>query len=258
MESTTNFFILPGNPPALHFYELWGQELREHNTDLKIRVARYPLATGKAEKSEKSDSNLYFENLTDSLIEQINEFRVAHGGNISLVGHSLGGYLALKVLNRIPDQIHACHLFHPFLRRPTPRGRVLLKVAHELHKLPSLDKWLLRIQPTLGIFMKEALSITHEEIKIFTELAFHEHLTISQDLSAPQLGEEAKSKIFAYSTKGDTWCPPQSIDSLGQGVHHVVGPAAHNFVVNRAGRDLISKQLGIPDQRIEKLTKLSE
>jgi len=207
-----NFFILPGNPPARYFYELWAAEIRERHPDARIEVAKYPLTP------DIQDSRGYFRDLTNLLTKQFLEFRDREGANISLVGHSLGGYLALKVLEKIPDDVESCYLLHPFLRQPMPLGRAILKLAHTLKYLPSFEKWLVRAQPLIGSFLDEALKITSEEIHVFAQLAYHEHLTISQDLSPPDIDPHLIHKVHVYSTEGDIWCPPSTVASLGEAV----------------------------------------
>jgi pimeloyl-ACP methyl ester carboxylesterase len=228
-----NYFFLPGNPPATHFYEVWGSEVRERSPQSRTAVAKYPLVEG------YGDSQKYFEHLAQNVATQFLEFRERGPGPAALVGHSLGGYLALKILQAMPEEIDACYLFHPFLRQPEARGRVLLKLAHDLRRLSSLEKWLMRAKPLVSLFLPEARHLSSEEIHVFTQLAYHEHLSIAQDLTAPLIPHDLQKKLHVYSTNGDTWCPPESISLLGTELRHVNGPASHNFVVKQAERDLV-------------------
>ena len=228
-----NYFILPGNPPATHFYKIWGAEIRERSPRTHTAVATYPLLHG------CTDSHEYFRQLTGEVANQFLAFRERAQGPSALVGHSLGGYLALKILHAMPDKIDACYLLHPFLRQPEARGRLLLKLAHDLKRLSSLEKWLVRAKPVVSLFLPEARHLSSEEIHVFTQLAYHEHLSIAQDLAAPLLSQELQKKLHVYSTNGDTWCPPASIAHLGPELRHFNGPASHNFIVKKAERDLV-------------------
>jgi pimeloyl-ACP methyl ester carboxylesterase len=228
-----NYFILPGNPPAKHFYNVWANEIRERSPQSQTAVASYPLLSG------CSDSQEYFRQLARSVAAQFLEFRQSAPGASALVGHSLGGYLALKIYQEMPELVDACYLFHPFLRQPEARGRFLLKLAHDLRRFSSLETWLVRARPLVGLFLPEAHRLSDEEIHVFTQLAYHEHLSIAQDRTAPLLSEELQKKLHIYSTNGDTWCPPASISMLGTGLRHVNGAASHNFVVRKSERDLV-------------------
>ncbi|MEO5667663.1 MAG: hypothetical protein ABIR96_06375 [Bdellovibrionota bacterium] len=232
-----NLFILPGNPPALHFYELWAQEIRAQHPESKIEIAHYPLW------QSEGDSHAYFRDLVAVVTKQFLEFRKREGIQASLVGHSLGGYLALKILEKVPSEVEKCYLLHPFLRQPLKRGRALLKLAYELRCHTPMEKWLVRLQPLVSLALEEASKITAEEIHVFTQLAYHEHLTISQDQSSPAVAPELLKKVFVYSTEGDIWCPPATVASLGKDVRHTVGSASHNFVVTRKNRDRVSAYL---------------
>ena len=235
-----NLFLLPGNPPALHFYELWAHEIREKIPGARVEVARYPL------RIERGDSTAFFERLVDDVSSQYLAYLAQTKGPASLVGHSLGGYVALKLLSRIPDRVETCHLLHPFLRRPALSGRAILKLGSTVASLPSAHKWFLRIKPMIGLFLNAAHKLTDEEIRVFAELVHHEHLSIGQDLSSPAISSELRRKVCVYSTPGDRWCPPETVASLGEGIRHVTGPGRHDFVVRRSDRDLLFEHLQIP------------
>jgi pimeloyl-ACP methyl ester carboxylesterase len=231
-------FILPGNPPARHFYEVWIQELRERHPSLRAEVAHYPLQV------ETRDSSAYLERLADTVTEQFLAFRRSDGQPTRLVGHSLGGNLALRVLERVPGEVERADLLHPFLRRPLASARAILRIAHELYRrTPSVGDWLVRAQPVLGLLNADALKMTPDEIRVFAQIAFHEHLTIAQDTSPFDIDEALRAKLRIYSNERDVWSPPLLFAKLDVANKPFRGPALHDFIVRRAERDLVGEFL---------------
>lgn len=45
-----------------------------------------------------------------------------------------------------------------------------------------------------------------------------------------------KSKIYAYTTTNDTWCPEATIEVLKKHAEHESGPAPHDFITTASGR----------------------
>ena len=37
-----HFFIIPGNPPAIHFYKLWAEEIKKEFPESFITISSYP------------------------------------------------------------------------------------------------------------------------------------------------------------------------------------------------------------------------
>ncbi len=223
-------------------YETWGRELRERDPGLRFRVARYPLFNPSIDTTPAQ----YFEALSESLAVQLQDFYAESEGGVRIVAHSFGGYLALKLLERSVERVEACYLLHPFLRQPGARGRALLRTVYALNHLPSIGDGLVGIRPFVGRFLKEARQITPEEISVFLQIAHYEHLGIVPDRSELRVPPELGAKLRVYSHPRDTWCPPESLRSLGPGVRHVVGAASHNFILRRPERDLVADFLRAP------------
>ncbi len=223
-------FILPGNPPAQHFYRIWVDELRERVPSLQAQIAFYPLQV-----EATSDSLAYFERLVEALRAQLHAFTEREPAD--LVGHSLGGNLALQLLERDFARVERAHLLHPFLRRPRPKARALLQLAYQVSRRAPVAEWLVRAQPWIGRFLPDAHALTADEIRVFIQLAGHEHRTIAQNRSPLLLDSALKPKLRAYTTPGDIWCPPNVVEALARGSEHMTGPVPHDFVVHRRGRD---------------------
>lgn len=229
-----NLFILPGNPPIRHFYQIWKDEILSQKTNLQIEIATYP------HLKDVGHSKEYFEKTIASISNQIIDFQNRSKTPIALVGHSLGGFLALQVLEKNPNLVEKCFFIHPFLRRPSHSGLALLSLARALRRNQKIEKLLLHLQPQISKWMPEAAALNAEEISIFLHFAFHEYEVIGKDTSPITLNPKWLHKIFIYTTDDDIWCPESVRRQFETLATHTKGPASHAFIVHQEERKLLT------------------
>lgn len=232
-----NYFLIPGNPPAVHFYELWGQEIRTLAPKARIKVSPYLLP------SEKTESDEAMRELLRGHRQQLESFYQETGAPSTVMGHSLGGYFALKLLESCPDRIERVVLIHPFLRRPSVEGRSLLRLATLLSSNQKLLKATLRAKGALRRAFPELEFVTNEELLKAARIARHEEATIALDRSPISIPEPLREKIIFLHTKKDWWCQPQVIAELSQQVRVELCEETHNFVTDKGQRLSLLKKI---------------
>jgi len=229
-----NNFIFPGNPPAKYFYQLWCDEIQEVHPHFKYQIADYPRF------SDEKNSQKYFLKLEDSLVDQIQAYLKTVDGPVNLIGHSLGGYLSLQTLKRVSQSVDRVFLLHPFIGRPQTLGFNLLKSVRLLSFFKSLDRFLAVIHPYVARAMAAAQFITPEEVLCFRMLAYHEFEVVAQRVGIVQIESDLHNKIQFYSCNDDTWCPAETIDALKKQISHFPGNAAHDFIVHKEQRKMMT------------------
>jgi pimeloyl-ACP methyl ester carboxylesterase len=228
-----NLLLLPGNPPAVSFYEAWAREIRDQHPPSRIHVCDYPTP------ARQENSRAAMQEIREHFSNQLQNFQKAAGGKVTVVGHSLGGYFALQLLELHPELIEEAILLYPFLRAPSLRGQVILRT---LHALFPWEKARHKLVQSRGLFerVSGALSeVSDEELRRTFHLARHEFAIIGRDRSLPQIAEALRPRVRVYYTESDTWCTPQVVSALRGQVRVFACSEPHDFIVRRENRQRI-------------------
>lgn len=221
-----NYFIIPGNPPALHFYELWKNDILAKNPTAQVQISEYP------KLDHNRDSGEVMQNILSTHAERLLAFQHANRGPLTLIGHSLGGHFALKLLNQHSDAIYRTVLIHPFLRTPSNRGKKIIQGLSLLHGRTLCQNLILRSRKFLERFNDDLAMVTNEQILTCLNLTFHEHNTIAQDQTHLVIDEALRSKLNVFYVPGDIWCSPNVISALEPQVRTIECTEPHDFVTS--------------------------
>ncbi len=229
-----NFFIIPGNPPAVHFYELWKTEISRAMPGTLVEVSAYT-SPSPGQKS-KDAMNHVVNSHSNKLLELYEKSR----SPIVVLGHSLGGYVALELLKRHAEIIEQVFLIHPFLRAPDTRGMSILKLATLIRNFQIIPSLIFRYRSFLENKISDLKGVTDQELLMSLEIAFHESQTIAQDQSEIEIKKNLAPKIKVFFTQNDTWCTAKVIESLRQQVFTQECLQPHGFITSKRHRqDLI-------------------
>lgn len=233
-----NFFIIPGNPPAAYFYELWKQEILEKFPQAQVHVSRYP------ELHFNHDSTSVIDSVANTHLSQLESFYEKAKGPITIVGHSLGGYFSMRLAEKIDETIikHIV-LIHPFLRSPTLKGKNILRVMSFFHEKQFIHRFTVKNRKYLERLSKDLPHVTDAELITCFQLAGHEHWLIAPDNSPLKVPSKWQKKASLFYTDNDTWCSPQVIASLKNQIATHKRHEPHGFVTERRHRDSLFEQI---------------
>lgn len=232
-----NYLLVPGNPPAAHFYELWASEIKDQQPEASVKVSRYPSVTFQPDSQQAMDEilSVHLRQLTEAYQEQQKP--------VTVVGHSLGGYFALRLLEKAPEKIHQAILVHPFLRAPTLKGHAILKTVHALHGQTALQKIFIRSRKNIEKWVPDLAHLTKEEILSSFQLGRHEKATIGQDHSPLVFPPELRSKIKIFHTQKDTWCPFDLMKGVASQVTVQECTEPHDFITKAHHRQSLFSRI---------------
>lgn len=233
-----NYFIIPGNPPATFFYEEWKRELLARSAKHNIFISAYP------QLNFRQSSATYFEGIKRHHIEQFKIFRQSCSEAVSIIGHSLGGYFAYEILQEEFDHIHRCYLIHPFLRRPELRGRLILRAVKFARRWDTFERAVMRLKPSLEKWHRDLANVTHEELKICLQLAYHERDVIGKNLSPIVIAPELQNKLRLIYTTHDSWCSADLINSLKPQISAQEVSLSHDFIRLAREREAMAEVIG--------------
>jgi predicted alpha/beta hydrolase family esterase len=226
-----NYFIIPGNPPAVHFYQLWGEEIIAKVPTAKVRVSHYP------KLAKNSNSENAMNDVVLAHLEQLVDFYNQTKSPISIIGHSLGGNIGLRLLHKDQNEmVKEAILIHPFLKRPSKLGQLILKAASSFYERDALKARLIRNRRFLEYLSSDLPHVTDEEMEKAFHLAKHESIVIATDSNPLHIHPEKRDKVSVFYKRNDPWCTAEVIAELREQVKLFECPEPHNFVTSKLHR----------------------
>ena len=226
----TKIIIIPGNPPARYFYEAWKKEL-ERTVNHEVIIDYYPSF------DDTTCSLEYLKKIENFYLEEVKKHE-----KVMLIGHSIGGHIALKILEKYSDKIDHCVLLFPFLHSPGFKAKLILGAINQINTRTFLTTRLTGLLKILSWLDKDIKKLTTHEIHSSLNFACHEHTTIGSKKiikNNPKLNK----KITVYYTHKDTWCSKKVVRNLHPELRTEFIPIKHNFVVFPAQRKIINTRL---------------
>ena len=228
--SKIKIIVIPGNPPASYFYEAWRKELNLiTNNDVIINY--YPS----------------FDDTTCSLeyLKKVEDFYLEHVKNnekVILIGHSVGGHIALKILEKHHEKIEHCVLLFPFLHSPGFKAKLMLGALNQIKKRKFLKVGLAGFLKPLGWLYQDMKLLTTNEMNSGLNFAFHEHKTIGRKKNI-NINPNLNHKITLYYTNKDTWCSKKVVQNLHPELRIEFIDIKHNFVVYPEQRKIMNNRI---------------
>ena len=228
--SKTKIIIIPGNPPASYFYEAWRKELNQI-TNHEVMIDYYPSF------EDTTGSLAYLKTVENFYLDQ-----VKNTDKIILIGHSIGGYIALKILEKYHEKIEHCVLLFPFLHSPGFKAKLILGALHQIKKRKFLKAGLVGLLKPLSWLYNDINMLTRNEMNSGLNFAFHEYKTIGRNRNI-DINPSLNHKITLYYTNKDTWCSKKVVQNLHPELRAEFINIKHNFVVFPEQREIINHLL---------------
>lgn len=228
---TNTFLIIPGNPPASFYYDLWCKELKGIYPEYHFVSYAYPI-----QRSQNSKD--YISEIVDFYAQLILD---RHADTpITIVGHSVGGHIAYELLKRDELSIRRSILIFPFFGKPRFVGKALLHVVSFIDRKKMIKKQLIKNKLLLSKIWKELENIKDDELISSTRLAHHEKYFF-KDFIFPKINSDQKDKVHLIYNLKDTWCTPKAINKLKNVMDSTHIDSVHDFIVFPKERMALSK-----------------
>lgn len=228
-------FIIPGNPPAVYFYKLWAEEIRREYAECSIHISPYP------QLPTSNNSFRYLKETASMHGRELLAFHKATGEKVMIIGHSLGAWMALHLLEEYSEIIESCLLLHPFLRRPSFKGRAILKSMRYLYRVPFMEDLLLSCRSILERLSEDLRYVSDEELRTSLTLAYHEYEVISRYKGTLQILEQWRKKLYMIYCDQDKWCPSHTVNEIKKWIPSEKTDATHGFITSAQERATVLK-----------------
>jgi hypothetical protein len=234
-----NIFIIPGNPPAKYFYELWSKELMTHFPSCKIGYSSFPSFDSLHGESMDVQANDYIDKLKCFYQVEIGKFCGTE--EVIILGHSFGAYIANLLINKSELNIQHCYNIFPFMGSPNFIGKLTLTMVATLGYSSLVKNFLLKNKNLLFLFQDDILRVDESELRAGIDLGIHENYLLKNKRSLDVFMSPLKNTLV-YSTK-DTWCNHKTVNILRKSHTAYNTRAKHDFVLDSENRNLVTDLL---------------
>lgn len=266
--------IIPGNPGIAEYYKPFEKILEQFTkSQYKIHTLNYKgfqdseqdrLFNLKEELAYKIEQ---IENLIQSY-RKINPILKLNDFKITLLGHSIGSWIAHEILEQKPNlEIDKVIYIFPFLHKD--KSSMIQNLLGLLLRLPFLDKCILRLYQVirrlpdflLKIVLNSKLKAMNDQgryvtWKYFIEfkhilksiffLAKTEFQILPNQLQIDSFEYRLKDRYFLYNTN-DMWAPKSSLNQLKLRYmdlnYSLFHGSLHDFCVTDEGNQWVSKEI---------------
>lgn len=232
-----NLFIIPGNPPAIYFYELWKKEILSRHPKAKIQTSPYPCF------ELGNDSAAYLEKVCDFHAQAFLKFSESCQQPVTIIGHSVGGFVTHSILENHPTKIRKALLLFPYLMAPTLRGQNILKIMRGLQKFKYGQAALFAFKHGVEKIHSDLAKLSDSELAACVNLAYHEQVIPGKRNTPPVIRPELRAQMHFIYCKGDTWCPQSTIEALKTQIEYKESAASHGFITHKKERETVLREL---------------
>ena len=235
---TTNIIqVIPGNPGDAYYYEGFANQLRERGHQVVV--------FDHARLHSPSGMLPYAQHQADCFRNYLRETNQASANvRLSLVGHSIGGYIAHLIESQNLMPVSRALLLFPFLARPSPPALRALRLWHWLGKplvgalssLPVVFQKKLLKHLGLECHMEHLISVINgSDAQSYPAMGSAEYIEVANRVHADYLLADSKlaleGRVSCVFTKNDRWTPQVIGKSLASISHVMEQAVSHSFVL---------------------------
>jgi pimeloyl-ACP methyl ester carboxylesterase len=184
----------------------------------------------------EADSEIFMQKLIQAHFENLYGFHQETGEKVVVIGHSLGAFFSLRLLEQADDLIEKVILLHPFLRKPTSRGQLILKTTSLFYQRENWQKKVIKYKRYLELLARDLSYVTNEEVIQAFHIVKHEKRIIGEDESPILIAETLRRRLFLFYNAKDIWCSPVVVNALKNQIASEDCIEPHGFVTEQKHR----------------------
>jgi 3-oxoadipate enol-lactonase len=201
-------------------------------------------------RSPRGQRPISFDHFADAIVQLIER---KTSGPVTLMGHSMGTIVALKVYSRIPNRI-ASMIFIGGLPAPLPEVKVRLRNLAALARSSGMAAVAQAVVPV--VFAPQSLDAIPDQVAMFQRLltqsdaeGYAQTAIALADASAADVVPQVRVPCLCVTGTYDRYAPPAPVralaDSLSTGVYKEIPDCAHMpfFEAPDALRDIVQSFL---------------
>lgn len=234
MQIRIHYILIPGNPSASFYYLKWIEELQLIYPDARFSYMPPP----PLKRNITSDES--FEYILASFEFELAKF-AEDDVSLCILGHSIGGFFAKKLLERQLVAIDQVILLFPFLGDLHFSTKIVLNCVNWLYYCEILSKQFIKHKNLFKFLSPEIKNITAAELESSLNLAKHEHDFFKckiEDISITLV-----DKIKVIVTKNDRWCCESTIKRLKTVLRPIEIESKHDYILLAVERNKVAQHI---------------
>ncbi|MES2408865.1 MAG: alpha/beta fold hydrolase [Patescibacteria group bacterium] len=231
------YLLIPGFPPVSEYYKEWAAEIEAKYSDVCVEYA---------------DTDLFFSKKLNYV--EYNEIAIKHyenvilklfsTGPVTIIGHSTGGYFALRLLERNKQKIEKIVLICPYIGNSTMNFFKYAVVTYWIDRFLPLSQSVSLFINLFKKYFKYLNELSLREINVYFRFGFKQNTYFNKTKFNTKPFEGGHDKIIFYYVKDDTWCPESTIELLKSlSCQSRELPISHGFILNKNERAIMAQEI---------------
>lgn len=239
-----SIIIIPGNPAVLRYYKAWQAEIDELNPDIRTNLIESEFIF-----DEKLSPEEYYKKIYSYYEDEFYKiYNLNHQPQI-IIGHSVGGYFALRLLENHPDKIENVILLFPYLGNTSTVWTRIWSIYLKVNKNFSVINFVAKHKYYFDRLVYSLKYFTVERFKAYVRYGYKQMKYLLENPFDYSLLEKYKDKIISIHTKNDMWCPKKDVLILKGVLNSTEIKTKHAFVQYPRERVKINKEIAKRLQR---------
>ncbi len=228
--------LIPGNPAIKSYYEEWIKEIKEEYEFWDITYATSYVLFDKKLSSHEYDQAMR------SHYEKI-FLEVANSEKVTIIGHSVGSYFALRLLEKYPEKVEKVIILFPYIGYSNIKLLNFIKIPYLIDLVFPLVEIVSKWKGILLRNIKNVEEIAINDLNACLRFGVRQCMYFDKYKFNPGKHFFQKNKIDFIYCDNDKWCPKETIEILKPISNHRRVDLHHDFILDKKEREKMIKEL---------------
>lgn len=231
---TKTYFLMPGNPAISNYYNNWANEIKKVDPKIKVIYASANILFNK---------NLDFVDYEQAMFSHYEKLfsKLIYSRQITIIAHSVGGYFALRLLEKYPKKIKKVILVYPYIGESTINPLNFVYLPYLIDRFLPLSETICFCKNIIERYDKSLTYLSKNELKICLRLGLKQCTYFNNYKFNTKRISKSKNKIYFIYNVNDRWCPKATIKILKPISNFKKVNLPHDFVLTENGRKSMAK-----------------
>ncbi len=229
--------LIPGNPVIAEDYYLWMQEIEERNNDVHMVYATsYILFDRKLNYVGYDRAKCQYH---EKLLLELSATE-----RVTIVAHSVGGYFALRLLEKYPERIERVVVMFPYIGYSIIWQLKFLWPLYQIDRIFPLAELVSMAKSFFKKWYGNTHNITSYDLTACLRFGVRQCVYFNNYKLDTTALAQYKDKIHFIYAENDRWCPPETIERLKLVSEYKKVNLSHDFIVRKDERLKMIDEIG--------------
>ncbi len=230
--------LIPGNPAVASYYLDWIEEIKGTSPLLDVVYASSHVLFDK--KLNYVEYDQAFRNYYENILLGLKPTQ-----KVTIIAHSVGGYFALRMLEKLPDRVEKIIIMFPYIGYSTIASLRYIYLPYIIDRFFPLVEFISKFKNILMRRDKYVQEISSEELRANLRFGVKQCEYFNRTKFNVESVLKSINKINFIYTDNDRWCPSAAIELLQSVSHHQRVDLPHDFITNKEARLRMIEKIGL-------------